>query len=96
MTMSSNLSVTQVIMENIEQTRGTAFIVVSNLYVQKVTVLRSNGDFRIVMFGEKRLQLRKSRVFETEQEAQEALKRFKSQPEPNESFRKPSLYEQGI
>ena len=77
----------------------TAFIIVSNIYVKQVEVLRIEGDFCLVTFDGKRLQLRKSRLYATEEEAYRHLPKKERLPAPDVGVprkKEPSFYEQGI
>ncbi len=88
----------------------TAYIIVSNLRVQQVEVLRTDGDFCLITFNGKRLQLRKSRLYASEEEAYGHMPRPERLPAPDvgieskrspapdvgiESKRSPSFYERG-
>lgn len=53
-----------------------AYIVVSNLRVEPVTVLKNKGSFCMVKHGDGALTLRRNRIYETKKEAENTL------PEP--------------
>ena len=77
-----------------------AFILISGRRVQPVTIARSEGEFCIVEFGSKRIRVRASRIYRTEEEAKAAA--LPDEPLPDPDFRngikvqkEKSLYEQG-
>ena len=78
----------------------TFYILISGRRVQPVTIARKEGEFCIVEFGRKRLRLRFSRIYRTEEEAKAAA--LPDEPLPAPDFRagirvqkEKSLYEQG-